>query len=121
MAILHLLMVLAVPRPGWSGSVAAGHHLLYVAEPGIRNYVQHGGVGVLVFDADNGHRFLKRIPTWPVRAGVEPEAVKGICACAKTGRLYVSTTARMLCMDLVSEKVLWDRTYEGGCDRMSIT
>ncbi|HXL09088.1 MAG TPA: hypothetical protein VN966_02605 [Candidatus Bathyarchaeia archaeon] len=28
---------------------------LYVAVPGIRNEVEHGGVGVLVFDIDNGH------------------------------------------------------------------
>ena len=30
------------------------HRFLYVAEPGIRNYVEHGGIGVLVFDIDNG-------------------------------------------------------------------
>lgn len=104
------------------GSGGAGeHHLLYVAEPGIRNYVQHGGVGVLVFDVDNGHKFVRRIPTWSAAPGKEPEAIKGICACAKTGRLYVSTTARMLCMDLATDRILWDKSYEGGCDRMSIT
>ena len=27
-------------------------HLLYVASPGIRNYVEYGGVGVLVYDID---------------------------------------------------------------------
>jgi len=27
---------------------------LYVAVPGIRNEIEHGGMGVLVFDADNG-------------------------------------------------------------------
>jgi DNA-binding beta-propeller fold protein YncE len=27
----------------------------------------------------------------------------------------------MLCLDLVTERVVWNRTYEGGCDRMSIT
>jgi hypothetical protein len=37
---------------------------LYVAEPGIRNYLQYGGTGVLVFDIDNGYRFVKRIPIW---------------------------------------------------------
>ena len=35
---------------------------LYVAVPGIRNYLQYGGHGVLVFDINNGHRFLRRIP-----------------------------------------------------------
>ena len=42
---------------------AREHRFLYVAEPGIRNYVEHGGIGVLVFDVDNGHRFVRRIPT----------------------------------------------------------
>jgi DNA-binding beta-propeller fold protein YncE len=96
-------------------------HLLYVASPGIRNYVEWGGVGVLVYDIDDGHRLVKRIPTMPVREGEAAENVKGVCASAATGRLYVSTPQRMLCLDLLTERVLWNRTYEGGCDRMSIT
>ena len=36
-------------------------HLLYVANPGIRNYVEHGGVGISVFDSDNGYKFVRRI------------------------------------------------------------
>ena len=34
---------------------------LYVASPGIRNYVEFGGHGVLVFDIDNHHKFVRRI------------------------------------------------------------
>jgi len=34
-----------------------------VAEPGIRNYTQYGGHGVIVFDIDDNYRFVKRIPT----------------------------------------------------------
>ena len=26
-----------------------------------------------------------------------------------------------MCLDLVTEKLLWERTYDGGCDRMAIT
>ncbi len=36
---------------------------LYVAEPGIRNYLEYGGHGLLVYDIDHGHRLIKRIPT----------------------------------------------------------
>jgi len=96
-------------------------HLLYVAEPGIRNYVDYGGVGVLVFDIDKGYSFVKRIPTWDVPPGKEPENVKGVAANAKTGRLYVSTLARMAAIDLVTEKVVWDKAFEGGCDRMALS
>src|ERR1041385_8004784 len=41
---------------------AESQRLLYVGAPGIRDYLEYGGHGVLVFDIDHGHRFLKRIP-----------------------------------------------------------
>src|SRR6185436_19306737 len=100
---------------------AKQNHYLYVAEPGIRNYVDYGGIGVVVFDIDNGFRFVKRIPTWSVPPGKEPENVKGIAASAKTGMLYVSTIARMAAINLVTEKIVWDKTLEGGCDRMALS
>jgi DNA-binding beta-propeller fold protein YncE len=53
--------------------------------------------------------------------GKAPENVKGICASARTKRLYVSTITRMACIDLVAEKLLWVKRYPNGCDRMSIT
>lgn len=96
-------------------------HLLYVASPGIRNYEEYGGVGVIVFDIDNGYQFVKRIPTWTVPPGQKPENVKGIAASGKTGKVYVSTINRMIALDAVSGKKLWDKTYEGGCDRMAIS
>jgi DNA-binding beta-propeller fold protein YncE len=99
----------------------APRRLLYVATPGIRNYVEHGGVGVLVFDIDTGHRFVRRIPTVPHEAGVEPENVKGIAASAVTGRLYVSTITRVLAIDLRTGALLWNRTCEGGCDRLALS
>jgi DNA-binding beta-propeller fold protein YncE len=100
---------------------AAERHYLYVAEPGIRNYVEYGGIGVLVFDIDNAYKFVKRIPTWPATPGKEPENVKGITASAVTGRLYVSTVNRMAAIDIASGKMLWDQAYPGGCDRMAIS
>ena len=33
---------------------------LYVATPGIRDYLGFGGHGILVFDIDNKHRFVKK-------------------------------------------------------------
>ena len=96
-------------------------HLLYVAVPGIRNYVEYGGVGILVYDVGAGHKFLRRIPTWDVRPGEAPEPIKGIAASAKTGKLYVSTTKRVACFDLITEKNVWEKSYEGGSDRMAIS
>jgi DNA-binding beta-propeller fold protein YncE len=100
---------------------AAERHYLYVAEPGIRNYLEYGGIGVLVFDIDDGYKFVKRIPTWETPAGKEPENVKGIAASAATGRLYVTTVNRMAAFDIATGKKIWDRAYPGGCDRMAIS
>jgi DNA-binding beta-propeller fold protein YncE len=104
-----------------SSGTAGERHYLYVAEPGIRNYVEYGGVGVLVFDIDNGYKFVKRIRTWETPAGKEPENVKGIAASAATGRLYVTTFNRMAAFDIATGRKIWDRTYEAGCDRMAIS
>jgi hypothetical protein len=108
------------PAARWAAP-AADVHLLYVASPGIRNYVEWGGVGILVYDIADGFRFVRRIPTPQIVNGETVENVKGICASAATGRLYVSTPKRLVCVDLRTDAVLWSRAFEAGCDRMSIT
>lgn len=97
--------------------------LLYVASPGIRDYLEYGGHGVLVFDIDNGHRFVKRIPLdgYGVDQQGKPVNVKGICGNASTGRLYISTKQHLICLDLRTDDVLWQREYPQGCDRMSMS
>ena len=100
---------------------AAERHLLYIAEPGIRNYVEYGGVGVLVYDIGASYKFVKRIPTWTVPSGQEPENVKGVAASAKTGRIFVTTIKRMCAIDLVTEKIVWEAAPDGGCDRLAIS
>ena len=70
--ILHAAMLLLAAAPCLalfpcqaraSEPVGKERHLLYVAAPGIRNYLEFGGAGILVFDMDNGHKFVKRIET----------------------------------------------------------
>ncbi len=95
--------------------------LLYVASPGIRNYVEWGGKGVLVYAIDDAHRLLRRIASPFDDPGGQVENIKGVCASAVTKRLYVSTIRRLACLDLVAEKWLWVRAYEGGCDRMALS
>ncbi len=102
-------------------SAGTSERRLYVAVPGIRNYLEYGGHGLLVYDIDHGHRLIKRISTAGLDSKGVPNNVKGICACAQTKRVYISTVQQLMCLDLVSEKLLWERQYEGGCDRMSIT
>src|SRR5712671_2759764 len=104
-------------------SAGAGdeRRLLYVAEPGIRNYLEYGGHGVLVYDIDHGHQFVRRIKASGLDEKGEPLNIKGICASAVSKRLYVTTTRTLTCFDLHTDKIIWERAYESGCDRMSIS
>jgi DNA-binding beta-propeller fold protein YncE len=95
--------------------------LLYAAMPGVRNYLEYGGHGVLVFDIDNGHRFVRRIPSAGLDKQGRPLNVKGVCASASLKRLYVSTLHTLISFDLTTDKIVWEQSYEGGCDRMSIS
>lgn len=124
--VLSWLIVLTVSllpaAKAWAeDDKTAERRLLYVASPGVRNYLEHGGHGILVFDIDDGHKFVRRIPTAGVDSQGRPINVKGICASAANGRIYVSTLRHLICHDLVTDKLLWEKTYESGCDRMSIS
>ncbi len=94
---------------------------LYVAVPGAGNESEYRGVGILVYDIDNGHTFVKRIPTWPVASGQQPEQVRGIAANARTKRLFISTVKRLASFDLITETIVWENTYDGTCcDRLAL-
>ena len=71
----------------------------------------------LIFDIDNGHKFVRRIEV-PIFA----EGLRGFAGNLKTHRVYFSSTNRRLgAFDLETEKVVWEKTYDAGCDRSSIT
>ena len=96
--------------------------LLYVGVPGAGNENEYRGVGILVFDIDNGHKFVKRIPTWSAPSAQQPEQVRGIAGSATSRRLYVSTVKRLAAFDLLSEDIVWEKTYDGDCcDRLGLS
>ena len=124
MLALGLLVVLAAETAIEANEKAPGRErLLYVASPGVRNYLEWGGHGILVFAIDENHRFVKRISL--AGFGTDDEGhilnVKGVCASARTGRLYVSTYQHLISVDLLTDKVLWQESFDRGCDRMSIS
>jgi DNA-binding beta-propeller fold protein YncE len=125
--ILTILSVLvsvnreALPAVAVETSGQVEQRLLYVGTPGIRDYLEYGGHGVLVFDIDHGYQFVKRIAFAGVDDQGKPLNVKGIAANATTKRLYITTTRTLTCLDLVTEKVLWEKPYEGGCDRLALS
>jgi len=95
--------------------------LLYVAEPGIRNYTEYGGHGILVYDIDKNYALVKRIATGGYDSTGHPSNVKGVCVSLATQCIYVSTIRSLMCISLKSEKMLWEKTYAEGCDRMAVS
>ena len=61
--IIFILLVpyFAISQNGNVSKNSGAKRYLYVAVPGIRDYLGFGGHGVLVFDIDNNHKFVKRI------------------------------------------------------------
>ncbi len=96
-------------------------HYLYVATPGIRDYLGYGGHGLLVFDINDHHKFVKRISTKGFHEDGSPSNVKGIAVSVPLNSVYITTLQSMQRIDLSTEEVLWEIPYEGGCDRMSIS
>jgi hypothetical protein len=109
------------PDPASAVQAPAAGRYLYVAVPGIRNYLGYGGHGLLVFDVDNGHAFVKRIRTGGLRPDGKPSNVKGVAVSVPLNSLFISTVESLQRIDLTTEKVLWEKPYEGGADRMAIS
>jgi len=96
--------------------------LVYAAVPGRVDDIGFGGVGILVFDAGHDFRFVKRIPTWEYPASEAPENVKGVSVSQSLGMIYVSAVKRLAAWDLLTEKKVWEQTYDGHCcDRMAVS
>lgn len=123
-AVLVAALVSLAPGAGAAEPQKTGAQeksFLYAAVPGIRNYLEFGGIGLVVFDRDDGYKVVKRIPTWPLKPDTPPENVKGIAASAVNHAVYVSTIKRIAAFDLLTEQKLWEAEPQGGCDRMAIS
>ena len=111
-----LLIVLLFAFGSLCGSQAAQRYL-YMSTPDGAQSEGHSGNGILVFDIDHGHRFVRRIEIPSFREGL-----RGFTGNAKTHRLFYSTSNRRLgCFDLETDRVIWERVDEAGCDRSSVT
>lgn len=113
MPLFLVIWILAMP------AIAAAQgplkRLLYMSTP---DAAQPGGSGrgILVFDIDGGHRFVRRIEL-PF-----DEGLRGFCGNLKRHAVYFSSMRKRLgAFDLETEKVLWDREYDAGIDRACIT
>ncbi len=99
-----------------------GTEHLYVVLPGSDDADPDRSIRILVFDIANAHRFVRHIPLWPAARGGEAEEVRGAAASARSGRLYVSTTRRLAAIDLKTDKIVWEKSYEGHCcERVAVS
>src|SRR4030095_10588947 len=119
--IISLIAVPAMGQKDEKKKQSTVRHYLYVAVPGIRDYLGFGGHGILVFDIDNNHKFVKRINTGGLHPDGTPSNVKGIEVSIPLNSVYVSTIESLQRIDLTTGKIIWEKNFEGGCDRMSIS
>jgi DNA-binding beta-propeller fold protein YncE len=96
--------------------------LIYVALPGtLEGSWDMNGNGIVVLDATNNYNFIKRIPTWNVPASDFPLQVSGMDASPATNMVYVAARGRMCAIDLTTEKMAWDKDYDGqGFERPQV-
>ena len=118
--VLALFVLLGCGAPPVPAEAQEVRRLLYVGTPGVGGSQELGGAGVLVFDVDLDHAFVRRISLDSATGGtVEP--VRGIAAHAGTGRLYVATTRRMIALDLLTDRIVWESDFGVRCcDRMAL-
>jgi DNA-binding beta-propeller fold protein YncE len=78
-----------------------------------------------VFDVGDGFHFVKRMPTFDYPAWEDPmitDQVIGIAASPSTGKLVVSTFKGLHAFDLLTEKRVWSKLYEGKTvDRFALS
>ncbi len=112
-AFAFLLLLLTSPLLGESQT----GRFLYASTPDGAQAGGRSGTGIVIFDIDNGHKFVRRIDI-----PIFKEGIRGFTGNAKNRCVYYSTTNRRLgCFDIETEKVIWEKQFDAGCDRASIT
>ena len=90
---------------------------LYLSTPDGAQEEGRSGNGILIFDIDDGHKLVRRIEVPSFQDGL-----RGFAGNLKAHSVYYSTTNRRLGrFDIETDKVVWEKVYEAGCDRSSIT
>ncbi len=113
--IFLIAILLSFPSPG-AGESRSGRYL-YLSTPDGAQKEGRSSPGILIFDIDHGHKFVRRIDI-----PIFEEGLRGMTGNLKTHSVYYSTTNRRLgAFDLETEKVVWEKTYLACCDRSSIT
>src|SRR5262245_44707365 len=90
---------------------------LYISTPDAAQNNYKFGQGILIFDIDQGHKFVRRIDVPEFQEGL-----RGFTGNLKTHSAYFSTSNhRVGAFDLEQEKITWHKTYDRGADRSSVS
>jgi DNA-binding beta-propeller fold protein YncE len=113
---LLLVLTLACGSLRFASADDAVRRYLYAATPDGAQMESASGMGLLVFDIDNGFKFVRRIGGLKLQGGT-----RGLTGSTDSRALFYSTTDRgMGRFDLETEKVVWEKQFTGGCDRSSV-
>ncbi len=115
---LSLFLAPCLLVPSLAAANADGvKRLLYMSMPDGAQKEGRSKPGILVFDIDNGHKFVRRIDV-----PIFEEGLRGFAGNLKTHSAYYSSTNHRLGrFDLETEKTVWEQVYDAGCDRSSVT
>ncbi len=118
MRFLYLALLLSLAIPSLPAADAGDvKRYLYMSMPDGAQKEGRSKPGVLIFDIDDGHKFVRRIDMPVFEEGLRGFAVNF----QKRSAYYSSTNHRLGRFDLESEKTVWEKVYDAGCDRSSVT
>jgi outer membrane protein assembly factor BamB len=115
--IVALLLIIVITSSQIAHAEGQTGRFIYMSTPDGAQSQGRSGTGILIFDIDNGHKFVRRIDL-----PIFKEGIRGFTGNAKMHSVYYSTSNRRLGrFDVETEKVVWEKTFKAGCDRSSIT
>ena len=110
-------VVLRPRRDKSSAGVQPLKRYLYMSTPDGAQREGSAQPGIMVFDIDAAHKFVRHIDIPAFSDGL-----RGFTGCTATGKLYYSTSkGRLGCFDPETGKKVWESKFEMGCDRSCIT
>ena len=114
----RLILALILSLPAFAVAESSDvQRLLYMSMPDGAQKEGRSKAGILIFDIDNGHKFVRRI-----EMPIFEEGLRGFAGNLKHHSVYYSSTNHRLGrFDIESEEKVWESVFDAGCDRSSVT
>ena len=109
MKLLFTLIAIFLSLATLASGQSPAKRYLYMSTPDAAQKDYRSGQGILIFDIDQGHKFVRRIPAAGLAENGKPSNVKGIAASIPLQRVFITTLKKMMAIDLLTEKLLWEK------------